>query len=193
MSLPECKNPGSFCDFMKWGEADKKYCTDPKTPLLCEVPEKTCKYPEIGCPYTNYYLNDEEEKNPLCYAIRNGISECPFKVYEAEDETWNFQETITKSPYWNFRGFQYFTKRMVIDEKVIMAIQNWAADCTEPNMPNYKDLDSMFNALDLIYKLLEELREKPLTIKNKDLHQFGPEDVELHQIVSIKNGGVGSK
>jgi len=184
-----CKNLGYSCDYIEWGEDDELYCTDPKTPLICEVPKKPCKYPDIWCPHTNYYLNDEEEENPLCEAIREGVTECPFQVYEPDGITWPFQETLLKSPYWNLKGFQYFKDRVLVDEKVIVAIQNWAADCTEPTMPNYKDTESMFNALDLIYKLLEELQKGPLTIENKDLHNFGVEVVELNQITSINNGG----
>ena len=193
MSLPECKNPRCNCDFEKIDhDTGISYCTDKIQPRYCEVPEKTCKYPGVQCEHLTFYENDEDEENPLCMALREGITECPFRVYEPEGEIWSLQETITKSPNWNFRGFKYFKEMMLVDEKILRAIKNWAADCGEPCCAGtYNNQEAMFNALDMIYKLLDEAEKGPLTIHNKDIRGDDPEVVELKQIVSIKNGGDG--
>ena len=183
-----CKTPYCGCDFEEHSILDEdelSYCTDTKTPILCEVKEVACKYPDILCEHQARYDNDWGDEKPVCYAIRQGLSECPFKVYESDDENWTLQETLDKSPYWTLNGFQYWKDKFVVDEKVIMAIQNWAGDCTEPNSGQYKDIESMFNALDLIYKLIYELRENPLTIKIKERFSGEGDTVQLNQITSI--------
>jgi len=183
-----CKNPFCGCDFEEHSILDEdelSYCTDRITPIFCEVPEVKCKYPDILCDHKTYYENDEDEENPLCYAIRKGLTECPYKVYEPEDENWSLQETLDKSPYWNLNGFQYYKDQFVVDEKVLMAIQSWAGDCTEPNSGQYNDPESMFSALDLIYKLIYELREKPLTIKIKERFSREGDSIQLNQITSV--------
>jgi len=186
MSLPECKQPFCGCDFEQTDyDNDKSYCTDTGTPKWCEVPEKKCKYSGIGCKHVCFEENDRDEENGYCMAIRDGVTECPYQVYEPEGETWTLQETITKSPHWNFRGFKYFNDLLLVDEKIIRVIKNWAADSTEPNMSCYKDPEAMFNALDLIYKLLDEAEQGSLTIENKELRYSEPETVHLKQIVSV--------
>jgi len=191
MSLPECKHPFCGCDFEQTDyENDKSYCTDKGNPIWCEVPEKKCKYPGIGCKHVCFEEDDYDEENGYCMAIREGVTECPFKVYEPEDENWDLQETITKSPHWNLRGFNYFNDVMLVDEKILRAIKNWAADCGEPCCAGtYNNQEAMFNALDLIYKLIEEAEKGSLTISNKELRQSEPETVYLKQIVSINNQG----
>ena len=190
MSLPECKNPYCGCDFEEHSiqeEDELSYCTDTLTPILCEVKEVECKYSGIMCEHQAYYENRWGDEKPVCHAIRKGLKECPFKVYESDDENWDLQETLDKSPYWNLNGFHGFKDQLMVDEKVIMAIQNWAGDCTEPNSGQYNDSESMFNALDLIYKLIYELREKPLNLKIKERFSGEGETVDLNQITSIKN------
>ena len=188
MSLPECKQPFCGCDFENPDhENDTSYCTDTIMPLFCEVPDKPCKYPGIQCKHLMYYETDDDEENPLCYALREGITECPFKVYEPENEIWGLQETINNSPHWTFRGFNYFHDMLLVDEKIIRAIKNWAADCGEPCCSgSYNNPEAMFNALDMIYKLLDEAEKGPLTITNKDMRGDDPETVELKQITSIE-------
>lgn len=189
MSLPECKEPFCGCDFEKADyDKDTSYCTDKIEPKFCMVPEKACKYSGIRCKHTIYYENDEDEENPLCMALREGITECPFKVYEPEGVTWTLQETITNSPHWNLRGFKYFHGMLLVDEKIIRAIKNWAADCGEPAcVGSYNNQEAMFNALDMIYKLLDEAERGPVTITNKDVRGEGPEILDLKQITSINN------
>ena len=194
MSLPECKEPFCGCDFEKTDyDNDKSYCTDTIEPKFCMVPEKACKYPGIRCKHIMYYENDEDEENPLCMALREGLTECPFKVYEQEKEIWTFQETLTNSPHWNLRGCKYFNGMMLVDEKIIRASKNWAADPGEPSMSCYNDTEAMFNALDMIYKLLDEAEEGPLTITNKDVRGEGQEIVELKQITTIKSDSFRTK
>src|SRR4030042_1131913 len=185
-----CLQPECGCDYERWMDDDeeKTYCTDTGTPILCQIPELKCKYPEIECEHKNYYSNDEAEENALCQAILKGITECPLKIYEGEGEHWSLQETITKSPCWNLRGFLYYKDQLIVDEKIIRAIMSWAGDCTEPNSGIYKDPDAMFNALDLIYKLIDECAgDKPVIIENKDHPGDTPTTVYLKQIKSVSN------
>jgi len=182
-----CSRPGCNCGFEEYVGEDEieSYCKDDKSPILCEIPEKKCKYPEVNCLHKNYYANDEDEENPICEAIREGIDECPLKVYEPDGETWSLQETIIKSPHWNLKGFQYYKDKLLVDEKIIRAISSWAGDCTEPNSGIYNNPEAMFNALNLIYKLIDECEESPVTIENKPFYGDDPETVNLSRIISF--------
>ena len=185
-----CVQPGCGCDYEENFDTETEhdeltYCIDPGTPIMCQIPEVKCKYPGTECPHKNYYLGDDEEENPLCQVIRSGVAGCPLKVYEPEGETWSLQETITRSPYWNLRGFKYYRGAIIVDKKIIRAIMSWAGDCTEPNSGIYKHPDAMFNALNLIYKLIDECEEGPVTVENKDVLGEGPESVKLLQIKSV--------
>ena len=187
-----CKQPGCGCDYEKFLDEDEdhddqSYCTDTIKPLLCEVPEIKCKYPGVMCPHVNYYENDQDKENPLCYAMRDGVTECPLKVYEPEGETWSLQEAIKKSPYWNLRGFLHYKDKLIVDEKIIRTISSWAGDCTEPNSGIYNDPEAMFNALNLIYKIIEECEAGSVTVENKDRFDREPETVHLNQIESISS------
>lgn len=54
-------------------------------------------------------------------------------------------------------------KSVLVHEGILRAIQNWCGNCIDPaNGPDYYyDRRAMWKALNMIYQLLEELRDNP--------------------------------
>jgi len=185
--IKKCKKPGCGCGYEKTTYEDngeeENLCQDDKTPLLCDMPDTPCKWGQILCKHKAY----DEDDEGFCYAARDGVNECPLQIDDLQGEPWSFQKTIIKSPYWGFNGFHYYTGQYLIDEKIIKAIFGWAGDCTEPSMDTYRDPDSMFNALDLIYKLLDESEKKALIIKIENRFDGEKGKVYLKKTKLIKN------
>jgi len=65
----------------------------------------------------------------------------------------------------------------LVPKTVIRAIENWCGNCTDPyNGPDhFNNPRAMFTALNLIYKLLDELQRAPMVM---DLTWMG----ELHEV-----------
>ena len=189
-----CKQPCCGCDYEKRSEEDEdlSYCTDTVKPILCEVPDIKCKWPNTLCEHKVFTEDDEDEENPLCYAIREGVTECPLKLDDAQGPLWSLQETLDRSPFWNLNGFHYYKEKIIVDEKVLKAIKGWAGDCTEPAMSDFKDPEAMYAALDLIYKLIDTLEEKSVDITIKPRFDREGESIHLDQFVTVNNGELGS-
>ena len=137
-----------------------------------------CKYPSLDCEF-NYA---DEFGDPLNKCHHEGG--CIFKVYPDENEEWNLQKALQHSPFWTLWGCDS-KKKLVVDETIITAIKAWAGDATEPNSGLYKNPEAMFNALDLIYCLLDEAQKGPVKVSKDKPYSNAPGTWEISQIASI--------
>ena len=70
----------------------------------------------------------------------------------------SLEETLEKAKFFTFRGCtgkgEYRIPKIYIN-----AILNWSGNCTDPfDKDNYKNRDAMFEALDLIFKVLQPVQ-----------------------------------
>jgi len=140
-----------------------------------------CKYPDLACSF-NY---EDEFGDPLnkCFT-KDG--KCIYKIYPDEGEEWDLQKCLRHSPFWTLWGTDS-DKQLIVDETIIRAIKAWAGDATEPNSEFYKNPEAMFNALDMIYYLIEAAQEGPVKVSKEKPYTNSPRTYEINQIVSIIN------
>lgn len=80
------------------------------------------------------------------------------KIDEAKHLSQTLEETLETAKFFTFKGCvgkgEYRVPRIYIN-----AILNWAGNCTDPfDVDNYKNPEAMFEALDLIFKVLQPLQ-----------------------------------
>ncbi len=130
-----------------------------------------CPY-DADCPRGREIEGYEDEG--LIHMSKKG---CIYKVVHDElktDDTpiTSFPETLRLSPYWTLRDCDWKKGQAVVDWTVLTAIKAWSGDALEPSQMEHrtpeKQREIEYNALDLIYKLLEHLEEKPLDMKKRD-------------------------
>jgi hypothetical protein len=127
-----------------------------------------CKYNDEYCKRGREY--EDSDEGVICTS-KNG---CIFKVINEEDKDDSFNYALKKSPYWTLRGCDWPKGKVAIDHTVLTAIRNWAGDATESGQMKHRSEETqnemMYNALDLIYKLIFEIEEKPINACKKDHH-----------------------
>lgn len=79
------------------------------------------------------------------------------------------EETLESAKFFTFRGCvgigEYRVPKIHIN-----AILNWSGNCTDPfDADNYKNPDAMFEALDLIFKVLQPLQNLSSHITNDEV------------------------
>lgn len=80
-------------------------------------------------------------------------------VTEPEDGETTMQETINQSEYWEFDPNLNFEKdeSVVIPKNIARFLWNISGCCTDPSDKGlYNNRKAMFEALDIIYKALDE-------------------------------------
>jgi len=80
-------------------------------------------------------------------------------------------ETLETAKFFTFRGCvgkgEYRVPKIYIN-----AILNWVGNCTDPfDIDNYKNPDAMFEALDLIFKVLQPLQNNSSPTKVKEVNE----------------------
>lgn len=95
-------------------------------------------------------------------------------VTEPEDEP-NMQETINQSEYWEFDPDLNFEKyeTVTIPKNLVRFLWNISGSCTDTSEKGlYKNRKAMFEALDIIYKALDEHLESTKSLsKPKEMER----------------------
>jgi hypothetical protein len=125
-----------------------------------------CKWKHDHCSRGNE-VEGYEDEGLICFS-KTG---CPFEVVHDEDGLTSFPQTLKKSPYWSLWGFANAGKKEVVDCMVLDVIRTWAGDSLEPSQMKHRTKDEqyeiMYNALDLIYKLIDHVEDKPLNVATR--------------------------
>jgi hypothetical protein len=127
---------------------------------------KRCQYKSQSCK-RGCEIEGSEDEGIICTSKKGCVYEV---VHDEVGIVSSFKDTLKKSPYWTLRGTDHPTGKVVIDHMVLTAICNWAGDSTLEHEDRTKEeqYEMMYNALDLIYKLLEEITEGPIKACKKE-------------------------
>ena len=134
-----------------------------------------CKYTDLACEF-NY---QDEFGDPLDECFNKGG--CIYKIFPDEGEEWNLQKTLRHSPFWTLWGCNG-DKKYVVDETILRAIKAWAGDATEPNSGMYNNPESMYNALELIYYLIDEAQDGDVIVSKEKPYTNEPDSWKINQI-----------
>lgn len=97
----------------------------------------------------------------------------------------SFKEALQKSKYWTLRGceMQGFS---LVDRTILLFIQNIAGTATDPDDEYFKNPEAMFEALDLIWKILEDARKGGFTVEKRSDLTERVHTWTIHKIEKVK-------
>ena len=142
-------------------------------------PRSLCKYTDLTCQYN--YVDEFGDPTNRCFTQDGN---CIYKIYPDEKEDWDLQKAILHSPFWTLWGCDR-KGTLAVDETIIAFIKAISGDATEPNSGLYKNPDAMYNALDLIYMIIDEAQENNLTIRKEQPYTNEPGEWKINKIESI--------
>ena len=144
-----------------------------------------CVHQDMDCPNGNHYEGYDEDTQ---YCFRRG-GPCRYRVIYTPKQRResHFPYTMKVSPHWSISGCK-IPGRVAIDETALNAIRNWAGDSTEPSQVRDKDdqYEKMWNALDMIYKLLDDLQEGDLELPYEDFLHKDQKTITLRKIEKLE-------
>lgn len=96
-----------------------------------------------------------------------------------------FEESHALSPYWTLRGCE-IPGYHIVSETILNFIQNISGNSTDPYDDLFKNPDAMFDALNLIYQILEQARKEGVIVAKFDTMDNEEKRYVIHKIVPVK-------
>ena len=97
----------------------------------------------------------------------------------------SFVEAHAESPFWTLRGCE-MPGYAIVSETILTFIQNISGTVTDPNDKFYNQPKAMFDALNLIYKILEDAKREGFVATKLDETDIDEEKFVVPKIMSVK-------